>query len=71
MKTIDTAKAAHELLEPSYIVTNIDLLNDAMDYIIEHSIDDPDSKAKDNLDLICSLRELRENFQRIKLSRHE
>lgn len=71
MKTIDTAMAERELLEPAYIDTNIDLLTDTIDYVIEHSIDDPDERAKDNMELIYCLRELRENFKRIKNKTHE
>ena len=71
MRTIDTAKAERELLEPSYVESNIELITDTIGYIIEHSIDDPDGMAKDSLDLIYNLRELRENFKRIKLSRNE
>ena len=66
MRTIDSAKAERALLDPSYIDTNIELIADTIDYVIEHSIDDPDERAKDNLELIYCLRELRENFKRIK-----
>ena len=71
MRTIDTAKAERALLDPSYIDTNIELIADTIDYVIEHSIDDPDDRKKDDMELIYCLRDLKESFQLIKESRHE
>lgn len=69
MKDPETVKAGGDIIDASWLETNIDLCTDTMEFIIEHSIDDSQDdareKAYERLEMLYALTELRKDLKEL------
>lgn len=69
MKDPETVKAGGDIIDASWLETNIDLCTDTMEFIIEHSIDDSQDDAREKafgrLEMLYALTELRKDLKEL------